>query len=257
MDYSNYQHPKFGRPLESKFINFKELKLSHARNVAINKKQLNEYKIVPELEFPVHDMTKGTHVGNANTTLGPMQIYRIYEINEDQQHMILYAFIREDLGPTRPLCQILFNYIENIGLLRKSMYCVAGFRGRGLISELTLCVTKMDDERIISDVHMTPSGEKAWEKLLRDYPAQTGIFHGPTQKVYPLQAANKIINNVFVLSPKDDNASDQYWFENPEHGQSWFYFINYHINTIQESSVNNSRYLGLIQPYYSFGDGYE
>jgi hypothetical protein len=233
----------------------KDLSLLTAIERPIN---LNEFKLLNDFVIPNHDFTPATKIGTLSTIIGILDIYRMFFNNSN----LFYGLIDANLGLTTPVCYIGFNYKDGLPLLRKNSYCIPEHRNKGLISELNLFIANAENQTMISDVHMSTSGLKTWEKLFKMCPNQTGIFHGPTLNTYPLHTANTIHNGVFVVDPKDDNLSNYYWFQKPKTGQKWFYIfqskIQPPITEAEHLEFNiQIRNLGNVPPKMTFGKGFE
>ena len=238
--YSDYVHPKFGRALLLDPIYY----MDHSLETAV--KSPVEYNT----NISIDDFSQAKLIGRINSVLCLKDVYRIVFDN----NRIWYGLFEYNIEPTKLICSWDFSYDPDMPLIPVDSYCVKEHQNNGLLSELFWFIAKNEHHSISSPIVSTYDSAKFWNRLINDfYRRQIHIYHRPTNKSYTVYSAGKVIDGKYVIDPNEEKLSDYQWEDKTIRPKEWFYVL---VAEIYKNS-SDKRYLGMIQPYFMFGRGYE
>lgn len=242
--YSDYVHPKFGRALLCDPIYYED----HSLETAL--KSLVPYSS----DFSSRDFSLAKMVGIVGSFRGQKAVYRMVFDNG----RIWYGLFERNKcnsNSTNIICGWEFIYDTERPLLPNDSFCKKEYQGQGLLSELFWFIAKNEHHSISSPIVPKYDTIKFWNALLHDfYVKHICIYHWPTKKTYTAYSAGKVIDGHYVIDPNQEKMTEYYHM--PEEYikfKEWFYVYK----TPASRNSSEDRYLGPIQPYYKFGDGYE
>jgi len=206
------------------------------------KEIIGEYQKVPPQQFRNLDFSDGKRVGKISTKVG---LFQVWVLENDIQ--IAYGVIDSD--PKNPIAVLGFRKFGDDVLMCKNAYTSPSFQRQGIVSELMYFVNKIIGNRILSDTQLTDDGEAVWKSLIKSSKFNTKIVYTPTEEVFDINDVGKKYtqDGTLVLSPIQDNESDDAFDDDTPNGQKFFYFLEGQYNP--SSCSMNLMEGNILQPY--------
>jgi len=221
------------------------------------KEVIDEYILVPNQKFNNVDLSSGNKVGNINTSVGILEVWK-YEVGDE----VIYGAVLDAIGPTKPISFIGFVKGNN-SLMAKNAWTETKFQMKGISSSLMMFVAKVDNDFILSDVALSVSGVKLWDSLINSGRFDVKILYIPTMESFDLDKADgktKTSDGEILIDPKYDNNDNNMYNNNTGKGQRFFYMIKVKDNFVVEtqgqifnfSMIKENHLHKLIQPINYF-----